>query len=341
MKITLKMYSLRILYILFIASGLVSCKKDIFTIPKDVELADPCIFKQKDTYYIFSTGGGIVEWTSADLINWTEQKNVFDTIPGWIYTNVPGFQGSLWAPDISYYNGQYYLYYCASVIGTNGSVIGVATNKTLDRADPDYHWVDHGMVIKSVNGVTPWNALDPNLITDNNGSPYLAYGSFWEGIKLAKLNPDRLSISSDLSSLPTIGSRSVGFDTDVYGLGPSNNPIEGSFIYKRKGFYYLFASIGYAGRGAASSYKIVVGLSKSISGPYIDEKGIPLTNGGGTVIRAGDNDWYAVGHNAVANFDGTDYIVYFAYDKADNAKAKLRIEKLVWPFNAFPKVITR
>src|SRR6201999_1504921 len=92
----------------------------------------------------------------------------------------------------SFHNGQYYLYYAISLGGKITSAIGVATNKTLERTKPDFAWVDHGMVLQSVPGRDLWNAIDPQLVLDEGGPPWMVFGSFWSGIKLVKLQADYL-----------------------------------------------------------------------------------------------------------------------------------------------------
>ena len=183
---------------------------------------DPVMIRQDSIYYLFGTGKGIAMWSSKDMLNWKQEKQVFAKPPQWAIDSVNGYNGHTWAPDISYYNGQYYLFYSVSTFGKNSSCIGLATNKTLHTEDSNYHWMDHGKIIQSVSGKTNWNAIDPNLITDDNGKPYLAFGSFWDGLKLVKLNANRLSIAESTDNLPTIASRKsivLAGDKNWYGVG--------------------------------------------------------------------------------------------------------------------------
>jgi arabinan endo-1,5-alpha-L-arabinosidase len=260
---------------------------------------------------------------------------------------VPAFAGHIWAPDISFYDGKYYLYYAVSAFGKNTSCIGVATNTTLDPRDPNFKWVDHGKVIQSVPGVSNWNAIDPNIITADDGTPYMAFGSFWGGIKLVKLKPDRLGIAEDPAHLPTIASRKRDPQGGNPPAPPGNPPdaggnaIEAPFIFKHGDHYYLFASIDYCCRGPKSDYKMIVGRATAVTGPYVDRAGVELAHGGGTILLAGDAKWYGVGHNAVCTFDGVDYIVFHGYDASDKrGRAKLRIETLKWDETDWPVVVT-
>src|SRR5699024_598524 len=83
-------------------------------------------------------------------------------------------------------------------------------------------------------------------------------------------------------------------------------------------------------RGLESTYKIMVGRSDSITGPYFDKSGKKLVHGGGTLIAKGNEDWAAVGHPAVNAFNGTDYLIFHGYDKSDEGKAKLIIREIQW-----------
>jgi arabinan endo-1,5-alpha-L-arabinosidase len=301
----------------------------------NIPVHDPVMIKQDSVYYIFCTGRGISVWSSKDMKDWKREKPVFDTLP-WAVLAVKGFTNHIWAPDISYHEGLYYLYYSVSAFGKNTSCIGVATNKTLHPSSPDYKWTDHGKLIQSYPGKTNWNAIDPNIITDKKGNTWMVFGSFWDGIKLTKLKKSRLEIKGDTTNLPTIASRKAASSlnnpppVDDNPKDAGGNAIEAPFLFYKEEYYYLFASIDYCCKGVKSTYKMIVGKSKKITGPFIDKEGNYMAKGGGTILLAGDNKWYGVGHNAVVGFDGTDYLIFHGYDACDNGKPKLRIEKIIW-----------
>jgi arabinan endo-1,5-alpha-L-arabinosidase len=291
---------------------------------QNINAHDPVMIKQGSTYFLYCTGRGITVWSSLDKVNWKSEPSVFSTAPQWAINAVPGFANTIWAPDISFHNGKYYLYYSVSTFGKNTSAIGVATNVTLNASEPSYKWIDHGLVIQSITGKTKWNAIDPNLINDGDGLPYLAFGSFWEGLKLVKLSADRLKVTGSVADLPTIASRGV-----------TTNAIEAPFIFKKGRYFYLFASIDFCCRGKESTYKMIVGRAKQVSGPFFDDKGKEMTAGGGRLVLQGNNDWYGVGHNAVANFDKKDYLIFHGYSAAENGAPKLLIRGLKWQ-NGWP-----
>ncbi|GAO43869.1 endo-1,5-alpha-L-arabinanase [Flavihumibacter petaseus NBRC 106054] len=288
---------------------------------------DPVIIREKGYWYVFGTGRGITVMRSADRRNWKRLPPVFDQPPGWAVKAVSGFKGHIWAPDIAYVRGHYYLFYAVSAFGKNTSCIGVASNKTLDPDSKEYHWLDHGKVIESVPGRDMWNAIDPNLILDEKGTPWLSFGSFWNGIKMVQLDSS-LTQPATPQQWYTLAARSRNpvLPDSVAG----DAAIEAPFIFHHNNYYYLFVSFDYCCRGVKSTYKVVVGRSKSIIGPYLDRDGVPMTLGGGTLVREGDANWMGIGHNAVFSDDGNDYLLYHGYDAHDNGKSKLWQEKIRW-----------
>lgn len=302
---------------------------------KNVPVHDPVMIKQDSVYYVFATGNGISAWSSVDMKTWKKQNPVFDTPPAWALKAVPGFKGHIWAPDITYRNRLFYLYYSVSQFGKNTSSIGLAVNKTLHPGSPDYKWIDKGMVIQSIPGRDLWNAIDPNLIFDENKTPWLSFGSWWTGIKMFKLSAD-LTSPAEPQEWYTLARRPRDyFAEDASGGGAA---IEAPFIYKKDKYYYLFVSFDLCCQGSKSTYKIMVGRSEQLTGPYIDKNGNRMDRNGGSILLQGDSTWHGVGHNAVYNFEGKDYLVFHAYDANDKGISKLKIEELEWDKAGWPVV---
>lgn len=324
------------LFILVLFAGISEAQK--------ISVHDPVMAEQNGTYYLFCTGWGITVWSSTDLENWIREKPVFNDAPKWATEAVKDFRGHIWAPDISFFNGEYYLYYSVSSFGKNTSCIGLATNKTLDPDDPEFEWVDHGKVIQSFPGKTNWNAIDPNLVIAEDGTPYLTFGSFWDGLKLVKMNPDATETAEDMNTIPTIASRKESSNdpnppsVDDNPVDAGGNAIEAPFIFKKGKFYYLFASIDYCCKGEQSTYKMIVGRSETIPGPYFDKKGKDMATGGGSILLQGDKNWHGVGHNATYTFDGTDYIIFHGYDANDEGRSKLIVKQLDWDDDGWPLI---
>ena len=340
---------------LWLGLGLLASSLPGFAQNRAVEAHDPVLAKEGDTYYLYHTGRGVRVKSSQDLVSWKEEAPVFAQTPAWVAEMLPKFDGHIWAPDIFRHNGVFYLYYSVSAFGRNTSAIGVATSVTLDPKSPDYAWKDHGIVIRSVPGRDLWNAIDPNVLLDEKGTPWMTFGSFWTGIKLVKLNPDLLSVATGPGEeWHTLASRPRDFEVDERDAGDSANPeldyaslytpeqlernrsmksgsIEAPFLFRKDGFYYLFVSWDRCCQGVNSTYKTLVGRSKDIRGPYLDREGRRLVRGGGTLVAGGDGEnWAAAGHCAAYTFGDKDYLVLHAYDLKDGGRAKLRIREIQW-----------
>jgi arabinan endo-1,5-alpha-L-arabinosidase len=299
---------------------------------------DPCAIREGDTYYVFSTdqpggGGRQIPWRfSKDLRYWEKGGYVFDDLPDWAMQAVPG-TGGMWAPDISYAGGRYLLYYACSTFGKNTSAIGLATNPTLDPKSPNYRWQDHGLVFKSGPG-DDYNCIDPNHVVDRQGRHWLAFGSFWGGIKLIQLEP--------ATGMPLAGANTV------YSLAkrPTNDPgldaIEAAFIIERDGLYYLFCSFDFCCRGENSNYYTVVGRSHNVTGPYGDNNRYAMIDGNGMIVLRNDpyGRWRGPGGASILRDSGYDYIVYHAYDARRQGTPTLRIAPLVWSADGWPTAIT-
>jgi arabinan endo-1,5-alpha-L-arabinosidase len=294
--------------------------------------------KQDGVYYLFCTGRGISVWSSRDMKHWERGAPIFDAAPEWTTRLFPNFRNSEWAPDISFHDGVYYLYYSVSSFGSNNSAIGVATNATLNPDDPAFKWVDHGPVVKSVAGRDMWNAIDPNLAFDDAGAPWLTFGSFWLGIKVVRLNENLIGLAQP-EEWYTVAGRFRDWKLDDKRAGDAlSSAIEAPFIFRKNGYYYLFVSWDRCCRGKDSTYKVVVGRSEKITGPYLDREGQDMGIGGGTLVVAGNSNWPGVGHNATYTFDGVDYLVFHGYDVSDEGRSKLWIKDIQWDGQGWPSV---
>lgn len=302
---------------------------------RETPVHDPVMIKEKERYYLFCTGNGVSVFSSKDMKNWRREMPVFSKPPEWVPKALPNFRGnSMWAPDISYHNGKYYLFYAVSAFGKNTSCIGLAVNKTLDSASADFRWEDKGKIIQSVPGRDMWNAIDPNLVFDAAQTPWLTFGSFWEGMKMVKLNPDLTAVAQP-EQWYTVAKRPREFTAPDSSAG--NAAIEGPFVFRKGDYYYLFVSWDYCCRGERSDYKVVVGRSNKVTGPYLDKSGVPLSQNGGTLIVEGDGkEWFGAGHNSAYTFDGKDYIIYHGYDAKDRGRSKLIIKQMNWDKDGWP-----
>jgi arabinan endo-1,5-alpha-L-arabinosidase len=305
----------------------VSARDGLFGAIKGVH--DPTMIKQGDTWYVFSTAGGNLPIRcSKDLMEWKKCGRVFADVPAWIHAKIPDLR-DLWAPDVSFEDGEYRVYYCYSVWGQNASGIALVTNKTLDSTSPDYMWVDHGMVLES-NGQDNFNAIDPNFFRDPQGRDWLDFGSFWTGIKMRRLGADGKLFSAD-TRLYALASREQPDTEDVTAGRPFvPHAIEAPFLVHHGAYFYLFTSWDRCCSGAGSTYRVMVGRSKLVTGPYVDEHGQQLMDGGGTELLGGNAEWAARGGESVwRDAAGRDVLVYHAYAR-DNSGHYLQISPIIW-----------
>lgn len=282
----------------------------------DIGVHDPTAVKRPTGGYLVAhTGDNIALKTSADR---TAFRNAGQAFPGgasWTTTYTNGGR-NLWAPDISYRNGQYYLYYSASSFGSNRSAIFLATSPSGDSGT----WTHRGLVIESRTSDN-WNAIDGNLVVDDQGRWWLSFGSFWSGIKMIELNPSTgLRLNSTFLSI----------------AGRGGGAIEAPFIFKRGSYYYQYVSFDRCCQGASSTYRVMVGRSTSVTGPYYDRNGVNMNSGGGTQILASHGGIHGPGHQAVlADTDG-DLLVYHYY--TDSGASLLGINRLVYDAAGWPSV---
>lgn len=317
--------------------------------PTQPPVHDPVVMQCDGVWYMFTTGYLISVLKSDDFVNWEFVGHALEEVPQWAVHLVKGYNGHTWAPDIQYKDGLYYLYYSCSTFGKNTSAIGVAVNKTLNPDSPDYKWIDKGLVVNSVAGRDDWNAIDPNVVFDEDGTAWLCFGSFWQGLKLTRLDDSLIRLADPQEWYPVCrrpeGTAEDTSETDTAikadsrgkEYDPGNGAVEAPFIIHRNGFYYLFASFDLCCRGANSTYKVVVGRSEKVTGPYYDAQGRPMMQGGGTVVVKGNDRYPGVGHCAVVQKDGKDMLVCHAYDKERGYNSDLVIREISWQ-DGWPKV---
>lgn len=297
---------------------------------------DPSIIRQDDTFHVFSTSQvgeapGLIHWrTSTDLVTWTLKGAVFQALPEWVRATIPD-AGGIWAPDISFSNGEYRLYYAVSTFGSNHSAIGLATTPTLDTSDPKFRWQDKGAVfVSTIND--DYNAIDPNAFTDDDGRQWLAFGSFWTGLKLIELDP---ATGRPKDAKPAV--------TSILRRPGATDAVEAPFLIKRGKYYYLFASYDFCCRGADSSYYTVVGRSEALAGPYVDRKGKAMNEDGGLVVLHANLDpthrFKGPGGCSILTAGGHDFIAYHAYDAQKGGAPTLRMAVLVWSPDGWPVAV--
>jgi arabinan endo-1,5-alpha-L-arabinosidase len=271
---------------------------------------DPTVVKMPSGGYLMAiTAPGITLKTSTDRTNWRDAGLVWNNANApWTQPYTGKTNENLWAPDLSYHNGKYYLYYSASTFGSRKSAIFLATSTTGAAGS----WTNHGVVVET-NAKSAYNAIDPNLVVDAAGKWWLTFGSFGNGIKMISINP-------------STGLRSGSNMVDLAARG-SSGAIEAPVIVRHDNYYYLWVSFDYCCKAAASTYNIRVGRSTNIQGPYLDRNGVAMTQGGGSVVMATHGAIRGPGHNTVFTDTDGDVLVYHYYRQSDG-EAQLGINLL-------------
>lgn len=288
---------------------------------------DPVMTRQGNTYYSFCTGVRTPIRTSTNMHHWALAGYVWpfgsSNWPDWWEEEVPAFEDNIWAPDISYFDGKYHLYYSISSWGSTDSCIGLATRTTLGAGG----WTDEGPVICSESGYS-YNCIDPALFIDTHSTPtryWLAFGSFWTGIKMREIDPNTGLLLASNPTLYSIASRGT------FGA------IEAPFIIYREPYYYLFVSFDQC-CVEPFTYNVRFGRATSVTGTYRDRDGVSMMNGGGTQITWDSESWRGPGHNAVfLDNDGRYWLVHHAYRVPDDW-AGLRIHELFWTPDGWPSL---
>ena len=237
------------------------------------DYADPTIVRVGSDYYMthscFEFAPGFLIWHSTDLVNWEP-----------IAKALTEYAGNVWAPDLTYYKGQFYIY------------------APID---------EEIMVLTAEKPEGPWSApakvgirgIDPGHVADDEGNRYLFYGSGY----VAELTPDGLSVK---------GEPRKAYDGWRF---PDEWVVEGRFLESpkltyRNGYYYLTVAQG-GSSGPATSHMVASARSRQPWGPYEDSPCNPI-------IRTQNRNerWLSKGHGSIVDTPNGDWwIIYHAYEK--------------------------
>ena len=289
----------------------------------DKSVPDPSVIRAKDGYFYLYATQTKTYWMpvyrSKDLVNWEYQGTAFNkaTEP-----DLPG-GGALWAPEIRFLNGKYVLYYSwAKMNGADISYTAVAVGDTPMGPFPDSKELIGNKEFGS-------NCID-QFYYEEDGKKYMFFGSF-KGIYVTELEDDGLTVKLGNDGKPTLKKQVCG------------NAFEGTNIYKKGKYYYLFASIGSCCNGVNASYQVVVGRSENLLGPYVDKDGKDMLKNNWELVLEGDGQkWIGPGHNSIIIQDdeGTDWMIYHSYLKKDGeVGGRLgMLDRVLWTDNGWPYI---
>ncbi|KAL4958703.1 arabinan endo-1,5-alpha-L-arabinosidase [Aspergillus stella-maris] len=289
---------------------------DKYPLPHQGNVAahDPNILFYNNTYYLFKGGVRIPYFSAPSLSGpWENTGTILSGLSEIKKQN----RRHPWAPDVIVWNDRFYCFYSISQSGERDSAIGLALSDEINTGN----WTDHGAIIETGNGtfanVYPYNvsnAIDPAFFQDpSDGTPYLQYGSYWDGIFQLRLTENLTVENPDSPSV----------DHLVYLPGNSDSkPDEGSFVSYREPYYYTwfsygqccqFDQLGFPKKG--EEYSIRIGRSESVHGPYVDQDDKDLLEGGGTIIYGSNHGLvYAPGGLGILYGTGNQSdILYYHY----------------------------
>jgi len=246
--------------------------------------ADPEATVYNGEFWVFPTWSYPYEeqtfmdaFSSPDLVNWTKHPRVLEK------KNVTWAQKAMWAPSVIHANGKYYIFFGANDVH-EGEIGGIGVAVADKPEGPYIDAIGKPLIGHIVNGAQP---IDQNVFRDDDGQYYMYYGG-WGHCNVVKLAPDLLSI--------------VPFpDGTTYKEITPKNYVEGPFMMKRGGKYYLMWS---EGGWTGPDYSVAYAISDSPFGPFerigkILQQDPKVATGAGhhSVIRGkGKNEYYIVYH---------------------------------------------
>ncbi|HZZ63639.1 MAG TPA: arabinan endo-1,5-alpha-L-arabinosidase [Roseiarcus sp.] len=295
----------------------------------DTRIHDPSVIEVDGEYAAFGTGeqgptrGAIRVKTSPDGVTWRDAGAIGKGAPKWA-VDALGYQPTnVWAPSISRRGATFSLYYALSSFGSNVSAIGLMTNTSFDVTKPGEGWKDQGPVLTSKKG-DDFNAIDPFRIDVSDGRVFLAFGSFWSGVKLRELDPETGKLKPNTPAIALAGRH--------------GGAIEAPSILERDGKFYLFVSFDQCCKGVASTYNIRVGRADRIEGPYFDRDGKTMLDGGGSLLLAGAGRYIGPGGQEALKTTKGDMLAYHYYDGDAGGVAKLELSPIRWTPDGWPEL---
>lgn len=283
--------------------------------------ADPTVIRTEDGFYLYATQTDkywVPIYFSKDLVNWEFKRTAFRNATK---PQIPG-GGAFWAPEIRHINGKYVLYFSWAKWGDGDASYTVATSDS-----PLGDFVNSKELLTKEDFGS--NCIDQFYYEEDN-KKYMFVGSF-NGIYVTELTDDGLSVKRNENGTPTLKKQVCG------------KAFEGTNIYKKNGYYYLFASINNCCDGERSRYKVVVGRSQDLLGPYLDKSGKDMINNAWELVLEGDGQkFFGPGHNSIIVQDdaGTDWMIYHSYVK-ENGEVGGRLgmlDRVLWTEDGWPYI---
>lgn len=289
-----------------------------------ISAPDPTAIRVKDgTYYLYATEDihNLPIFKSKDLVHWEEIGTAFteETRPNFVDNNPEGKKAALWAPEIRYIKGKYVLFYSLAEWGNHWiSTIGYAVSDS-----PEGPFTPKGKVFNS-RDVDVENSID-QFFYEEDGKYYMLWGSF-RNIYIMELNvTDNLDITPKVETKQQL----------------AGNAYEAINLWKRNGYYYLFASVGSCCEGEKSTYTTVVARSENLFGPYVNKKGEKMLDNAHETVLHKNSRFVGTGHNAILQLDeeGNTWMLYHAFELSNlGAQRQVLLDQILWDEDGWPYV---
>ena len=299
------------------------------------EIADPCVVRDENgEFWSFSTARRVLH--SVDGCQWEKYSDAIIKKPAWgnAHFEAAGKSGAeLWAPDVVKIGDKWIYYYSVSDFAYSAG-IGYAT---ADEIGGPY--TDHGRMFwseetgEATENVGIHSSIDQQVIFGDDGHVYMVLGSFSK-IWLIQLTDDGLGLYK-------------GWQYQrEHKILIASNRFEGSWIFKRGDYWYFMGSAGTCCSGKDSTYRVRVGKSDSLFGPYYDSEGKRMDalneENGDLVVWAKktNENTIAPGHHSVVMDDAGDYWWYgHCFYEYDSFRTRhLAMDKLLWDENDMPYI---
>jgi arabinan endo-1,5-alpha-L-arabinosidase len=282
----------------------------------EILIHDPStVISESGRYYTYGTGNGIPILSSDDGWTWRRAGSLMSAVPGGKAGPEVLAKGgnNTWAPDVIHIGDKFFVYYSAP--GTQPkSAIGLLVGRTLDPQSPDYKWEDAGPVVWS-DGLEDSNAIDPGVLLGPDERLWLVYGSYFGYIRLVELDPD-----TGRRRHPDRAPVNVAINS------------EAAILIYRDGWYYLLVTHGSCCQGANSTYNIRMGRSRKVTGPYLDNLGVDMIEGGGKLFAGSRRRHVGPGHFGLLDLgQGVQkFSLHYEADLDRGGVSVLDIRPLLW-----------
>lgn len=285
---------------------------------------DPSIVRYEDGYALMVTNNMLTLYTSEDAFNWKTLGKTLTSIPNWLKNVTNNQIEDIWAPDLYYFGNQFRVYYTGSAFGKNTSGIGYMSNS----APIQNGWTDMGEVVRSGSG-NNYNAIDADVVKDANNNYWMTFGSWWDGIRLIRLDEST--------------GKQANYDQTVYKIASrGGSGIEGPSIIEHNGQYFLFTAWDVCCKMGSelsqNTYKTTVGRADNITGPYVDRSGKSLTNGGGTILMERYGRYYGPGGGEAFKDLNRIRFVHHYYNSKSNGAPTLHVRDIVFTDDNWPEM---